>query len=105
MAENSIKCISARPRPTTQAQRNQDLETLFRLKIEKHQKIRDFRPPQKNGGSHFLTFFEPPPTPPPQKSGFQVGGGGASRGSFPKTHWEMHLWDKIMILPCVKPTI
>ena len=38
---------------------SRDPETLFRLKIEKNQKIHDFRP--KKRGGHFLT---PPPTPP-----------------------------------------
>ena len=62
------------------------------------------------GGS----FFDPPPHPPPppppplpqnlKKVGFKWGGGGLG-GSGPKTHWGMHLLDKIMILQGVKPTI
>ena len=67
-------------------------KTLFRLKIERNQKIHDFRP--KKRGGHFLT--PPPPPSKPPKSGFQVGGG---------SHWGMHLLHKIMILQGVKLTI
>ena len=59
----------------------------------------------KKWGGHFFDIFDPPPTPPPPplKSGFQVGGVGG--GSGPKTHWGMHLLDKIMILQGVELTI
>ena len=40
-----------------------DPETLFRLKIEKNQKIHDFRP--KKRGGHFFDIFDPPPPHPP----------------------------------------
>ena len=51
--------------------------------------------------------MDPPPTPPTllenlKKVGFKWGGLG---GSGPKTHWGMHLLDKIMILQGVKLTI
>ena len=55
----------------------------------------------KKGG---VIFLPPPPPPKPDKSGLQVGGGGLG-GSGPKTHWGMHLLDKIMILQGVKLTI
>ena len=81
---------------------SRDPETLFRLKIEKNQKIRDFRP-KKRGGR----FWTPPPPHPLlqnlQKVGFKWGGVWGGPG--PKTHWGMRVLDKIMILQGVKPTI
>ena len=50
------------------------METLFRLKIEKNQKIHAFRPIK--GGGHFSTFLTPP-AQNPKKVGFKWGG---SRG-------------------------
>ena len=51
--------------------------------------------------------FTPPPPPTSLKSSkkWVSSGGGGSGGSGPKTHWGMHLLDKIMILQGVKPTI
>ena len=75
MAEKCINCkkkalVPLRPIQTLWSR---DPETLFRLKIEKNQKIHDFRP--KKRGGHFLTPPHPhPPPSKPQKSGFQVGG-------------------------------
>ena len=104
MAEKCINCMSARPTSPIQTLWSRDPETLFRLKIEKNQKIHDFRP-KKKGGS----FFDPPtPQPPPhlpenlKKVGFKWGVWG---GSGPKTHWGMRLLDKKMILQGVKLTI
>ena len=63
----------------------------------------------KKGGVIFLDIFDPPQPPPPppprkpEKSGFQVGGGLG--GGRKKTHWGMHLLDKILILRGVKLTI
>ena len=64
----------------------------------------------KKGGVIFLTFLTPPhpptpthPPPPPPKK--WVSSGGGLGGSEPKTHWGMHLLDKIMILQGVKLTI
>ena len=57
----------------------------------------------KKGGS----FFDPPPPPPPslKTSKKWVSSGGVWGGSGPKTHWGMHLLDKIMILQGVQLTI
>ena len=55
MAEKCINCISARPTPPHTNVWGWDPETLFRLKIEKNQKIRDFRP--KKRGGHFFDIF------------------------------------------------
>ena len=83
---------------------SRDPETLFRLKIEKNQKIHDFGHKKRGGGLFFSTILTTPPHLPPQKSGFQVGGGGVWVRSGPKTLWGMHLLDKIMILQGVKLT-
>ena len=56
--------------------------------------------PKKGGG---VIFSTPPPPSKPPKSGFQ--GGGGLGGSGAKTHWGMHLLDKIMILQGVKVTV
>ena len=64
--------FSARPTPPTQTPCIRDPKPLFRLEIEKNQKIRDFRPP-KGGGGSLLT--PPPPNPLPSKRGFRVAGG------------------------------
>ena len=89
MAEKCINCISARPTPPHTNPMESDPETLFRLKIEKNQKIHDFRP--KKRGGHFLTPppTPPPPTPPPslKTSKKWVSSGGGLGGSGPKTHW------------------
>ena len=42
MAENCINCMSARPTQATQTLRIRVMRTLFRLKINKNQKVRDF---------------------------------------------------------------
>ena len=81
---------------------SRDPEPLFQLKIEKNQKIHDFRPKQMG-----VSFFDPPPDPPPfpqnlQQVGFKWGGLG---GSGLETHWGMRLLDKIMILQGVKLSI
>ena len=71
MAEKSINCTNARPTRPIQTPWSWDPETLFRLKIEKNQKIHDF-PPKKRG----VIFMTPlPSSSKPKKSGFQVGGG------------------------------
>ena len=59
------------------------------------------------GGVIFSTFLTPPPPPPPslETSKKWVSSGGGLGGSGPKTHWGMHLLDKIMILHGVKLTI
>ena len=54
----------------------------------------------KKGGS----LFDPPYTSL-KTSKKWVSSGGQSGGSGPKTHWGMHLLDKIMILQGVKLTI
>ena len=73
MAKKCINCISARPTPPHTNPIDRDPETLFRLKIEKNQKIRDFRPKKK--GVHFLTPPNPPPLPENlKKVGFKWGG-------------------------------
>ena len=69
---------------------------IFWLKIEKTQKIHDFRP-KKRG----VIFLPPPPPQLPQKSGFQVRGVGGDA----LDNWGMCLLDKIMILQGVKLTI
>ena len=79
---------------------------FFGSKSKKTKRFMIFDP--KKGGVHFFDIFDPPPHPPtppskPPKSGFEVGGGGG--GSGPKTHWGMHLLDKIMILQGAKQTI
>ena len=56
----------------------------------------------KKGGVIFSTFLPPPP--PLKGSKKWVSSGGGLGGSGPKTHWGMHLLDKIMILLGVKRT-
>ena len=94
MAEKSISCKSARPTlPHTNPMESGPGNT-FRLKIEKTQKIHDFRPKKA-----------PPPPHLPQnlkKVGFKWGGLGEST---PKTHWGMCLLDKIMMLQGITQTI
>ena len=83
MAEKCISCIGARSTPPHTNLWSWDPETLFRLKIEKNQKIRDCRR-KKRGGHFFSTFLPPPahplPPPPPSKTvkkvGFKWGGSG-----------------------------
>ena len=77
-------------------------------KIEKNQKIHDFRP--KKRGGHFFDILTPPPTPPPPPHPPTppkkwVSSGGGLGGSGPKTRWGMRLLDKIVILQGVKLTI
>ena len=76
----------------------------FLAQNRKNQKIHYFRP-QKRGGVIFSTFLTPPPHLPQnlKKEGFKWGGGLG--GSASKTHWGIHLLDKIMILQRVKQTI
>ena len=65
----------------------------------------------KKEGVIFFDIFDPPSPPPPhlpqklQKVGFKWVGYWGGGGSGPKTHWGMHLLDKIMILQDVKLTI
>ena len=101
MAEKCKNYISARPIPPHTTPWSRDPETLFRLQIEKNQKIHDFRPGKKGGS--FFRRFGPPHLPQNLKK--WVSSGGGLGGSGPKTHWGMRLLDKIMILQGVKPTI
>ena len=66
----------------------------------------------KKGGVIFSDIFDPPPPPPPtppppplKGSKKRVSSGGGLGGSGPKTHWGMHLLEKIMILLGVNLTI
>ena len=102
MAENCINCVSARPTPPSQTLWSWALKTLFWLKTEKPQTIRDFRPPKK-GRVMFTTFLHPTPTPPQPPSKWVSSGGGLG-GSRTKTHWGMRSLDNILILQRVKPT-
>ena len=106
MAEKCINRMSARPTPPHTKPMESGPGTLFRLKIEKNQKIHVFRPTKRGG--HFFDILHPPPTPPPpslETSKKWVSSGGGLGGSGPKTHWGMRLLDKIMILQGVKLTI
>ena len=68
MAEKCTNCSSACPTPPHTNPMESGPGTLFRLKVEKNQKIHDFRP--KKGGGLFSTFLtSPTPPPPTQKSG------------------------------------
>ena len=71
MAEKCVNRIALVPLRPIQTLWSRDPETLFRLKIEKNQKIRDFRP--KKRGGHFLT---PPPPPSLKTSKKWVSSGG-----------------------------
>ena len=74
-------------------------KNFFGSKSKKTKRFMIFDP--KNGG---VIFWTPPPLPQNMKKvGFKWGGGLG--GSGPKTHWGMHLLDKIMILQGVKLTI
>ena len=98
------KCIALVPLRPIQTPWSRDPETLFQLKIEKNQKIHDFRP--KKGGVIFFGIFAPPPPPTSLKTSKKwVSSGGGLGGSGPKTHWGMRLLDKITILQGVKLTI
>ena len=63
----------------------------------------------KKGGVVFSTLLTPPPhrLATSLKKSKQVGfkWGGGLGGSGPKSHWAVHLLDKIMILQGVKQTI
>ena len=58
---------------------------------------------KKRRKGHSSDIFDPPP--PLKKSQFQVGGGGAMVASKTNNHRGIRLFDKIMILQGVKPTI
>ena len=53
--------------------------TLFWLKIEKNQKIHEFK--HKKGGSHFFDIVDPPPPRPANSKKWlsSAGGGGGSK--------------------------
>ena len=82
---------------------------FFGSKSKKTKRFVIFDP--KKGGVIFFDIFDPPPPPPthphPPLKGSKkwVSSGGGLGGSGPKTHWGMHLLDKIMILQGVKLTI
>ena len=78
------KITSARPTPPMQIRWSPDLKTLIRLKIEKNQKIRDFRPPPKKG-RHSLT----PPPPRAKKRWVSMGSEGqpAKTRRTKQLHW------------------
>ena len=103
MAEKCRNCMSARPTlPLCPIQTpwSWDLETLFRLKIQKDKTFLIFDP--KKGASFFRHLDPPPPPTLPQnlkKVGFKWGGSG------PKTHRGMCLLDQMMFLQGVRLTI
>ena len=101
---NCIHCISAHPTPPHTNPMESGPGNTFSAQNRKKPK-RFMISNIKRGGVHFSTFLTPPPhIPTPKKKGFQVRGGKGG-GSGPKTHWGMHLLDKIMVLQGVKPTI
>ena len=106
MAEKSINCIKALVRLCPiQTPWSRDPETLFRLKIVKKTKRFMIFDPKK--GESFFRHPPPPPRPPSLKTSkkWVSSGEGGLGGSRPKTHWGVHLLDKIMILQGVKQTI
>ena len=61
MDEKCINCSALVPLRPIQTPWSRDPETLFRLKVEKNQKVHDFRP--KKRGGHFFDIFDPPRPP------------------------------------------
>ena len=68
MAEKCRNCISARPTPPHTNPMESAPGNTFSAQNRKNQKIHDFWPPKKGGGSFFRQFSPLPPHPPPPTS-------------------------------------